>query len=249
MSRSVLVLAALCATLPTATSLHAAVLHRPARALPLLRPHAQTAPAARVGRLVSTAELVAPGDDESKGLGAKIASALPPKKTLQKLVPLSLMFFSILFSYTILRDTKDVLVVTAPGSSAEAIPFLKTWVNLPGAILFTIVYSAMANRLGPQALFYATLGPFLAFFASFAFIIYPAKAYLHPNGAADWAASVLPLGFGPAISVVRNWTYSLFYFLANMWGSVVVSLLFWGFANEVTTIDEAKRYYPLFGMG
>ena len=58
-----------------------------------------------------------------------------------------------------------------------------------------------------------------------------------------------PLGFGPAISVVRNWTYSLFYFLANMWGSVVVSLLFWGFANEVTTIDEAKRYYPLFGMG
>eukprot|EP00595_Chromulina_sp_UTEXLB2642_P002721 CAMPEP_0196765562 /NCGR_PEP_ID=MMETSP1095-20130614/9658_1 /TAXON_ID=96789 ORGANISM="Chromulina nebulosa, Strain UTEXLB2642" /NCGR_SAMPLE_ID=MMETSP1095 /ASSEMBLY_ACC=CAM_ASM_000446 /LENGTH=357 /DNA_ID=CAMNT_0042123821 /DNA_START=732 /DNA_END=1805 /DNA_ORIENTATION=+ len=33
-----------------------------------------------------------------------------------------------------------------------------------------------------------------------------------------------------------------------MWGSVVVSLLFWGFANEVTTVDEAKRFYPLFGL-
>ena len=36
------------------------------------------------------------------------------------------MFFFILFNYTILRDTKDVLVVTAPGSGAEIIPFLKT---------------------------------------------------------------------------------------------------------------------------
>ena len=35
---------------------------------------------------------------------------------------------------------------------------------------------------------------------------------------------------------------------ANMWGSVVVSLLFWGFANEVTTVSEAKKYYPLFGL-
>jgi AAA family ATP:ADP antiporter len=42
-------------------------------------------------------------------------------------VPLGFMFFCILFNYTILRDTKDVLVVTAPGSGAEIIPFLKTW--------------------------------------------------------------------------------------------------------------------------
>ena len=55
------------------------------------------------------------------------------------------------------------------GSSAEAIPFLKTWVNLPGAVAFTVAYSSMDNRLGRQALFYAALTPFLAFFnAAFA---------------------------------------------------------------------------------
>ena len=43
------------------------------------------------------------------------------------------MFFCILFNYTILRDTKDVLVVTAKGSNADVVPFLKTWVNLPMA--------------------------------------------------------------------------------------------------------------------
>jgi len=37
-------------------------------------------------------------------------------KTIKKLVPLGLMFFCILFNYTILRDTKDVLVVTSAGS-------------------------------------------------------------------------------------------------------------------------------------
>ena len=60
------------------------------------------------------------------------------------------MFFFILFNYTILRDTKDVLVVTAPGSSAEAIPFLKTWVNLPGAIAFTALYAKLTNKFSRQ---------------------------------------------------------------------------------------------------
>lgn len=49
-----------------------------------------------------------------------------PAKTFKKLFPLGAMLFFILFNYTILRDTKDVLVVTAAG--AEIIPFLKvTW--------------------------------------------------------------------------------------------------------------------------
>ncbi|KAL0319183.1 UNVERIFIED_CONTAM: Plastidic ATP/ADP-transporter [Sesamum angustifolium] len=38
-------------------------------------------------------------------------------ETLKKIIPLGMMFFCILFNYTILRDTKDVLVVTAEGNS------------------------------------------------------------------------------------------------------------------------------------
>lgn len=61
----------------------------------------------------------------------KIKSIIPPKEERRKLVPLALMFFAILFNYTILRDTKDVLMITAPKSGAEVIPFIKTYVNLP----------------------------------------------------------------------------------------------------------------------
>lgn len=65
--------------------------------------------------------------------------------TWAKIVPLGFMFFCILFNYTILRDTKDVLVVTAPGSGAEIIPFLKTYVNLPMAIGFTVLYAKVGG--------------------------------------------------------------------------------------------------------
>jgi len=80
------------------------------------------------------------------------------------------------------------------------------------------------------------------------FLLDPNRMFLHPNAAADWLTTILPGFFLPIISIFRNWTYSLFYTLANMWGSVVVSLLFWGFANDITTVDEAKKYYPLFGL-
>ena len=48
---------------------------------------------------------------------------------------------------------------------------------------------------------------------------------------------------------VRNWMFTLFYVAAEMWGDVVLSLLFWGLANETTTIREAPLLYPLFGIG
>ena len=46
---------------------------------------------------------------------------------------LGLMFLCIIFSYMILRDTNDMLVVTDKGSNVEIVPFLKTWVNFPMA--------------------------------------------------------------------------------------------------------------------
>jgi len=189
------------------------------------------------------------GDTAGGGLLTKIKSAIPPKNEREKLIPLALMFFCILFNYTILRDTKDVLMLTAPKSGAEVIPFIKTYCTLPTAISFAGIYATLCNKLELKNVFYAFVVPFLTFFASFAFIIYPARGFLHPHGFVDILASNLPAGFSAPLAIVRNWSFAMFYVMAEMWGSVVVSLLFWGFANEVTTVEEAKKYYPLFGLG
>ncbi|GLJ47997.1 hypothetical protein SUGI_1013610 [Cryptomeria japonica] len=169
--------------------------------------------------------------------------------TLKKVIPLGLMFFCILFNYTILRDTKDVLVVTANGSSAEIIPFLKTWVNLPMAIGFMVVYTKLSNVLSKKALFYACIVPFIAFFGAFAFLLYPLNNVIHPTALADKLLQFLGPSFLGPIAILRIWSFCLFYVMAELWGSVVVSVLFWGFANQITTVDEAKQFYPLFGLG
>lgn len=170
-------------------------------------------------------------------------------RTLKKVIPLGFMFFCILFNYTILRDTKDVLVVTAEGSSAEIIPFLKTWVNLPMAIGFMIVYTKLSNVLSREALFYSCIFPFIGFFGAFGFFLYPLKNVLHPTGLADKLLQMLGPSFLGPIAILRIWTFCVFYVMAELWGSVVVSVLFWGFANQITTVDEAKQFYPLFGLG
>ncbi len=168
---------------------------------------------------------------------------------LKKLLPMFLMFFFISFNYTILRDTKDTLIVTAPGSGAEAIPFIKFWGVLPSAIVFMLIYAKLSNKLSKPALFYATITPFVIFFALFALVIYPAKGFLHPTQFADYLQGVLPQGFMGFIAIYRNWSYALFYILSELWGSVVLSLLFWGFANDIMKVVEAKRFYSLLGLG
>ncbi|XP_077248017.1 ADP,ATP carrier protein 2, chloroplastic-like [Tasmannia lanceolata] len=169
--------------------------------------------------------------------------------TLKKVIPLGIMFFCILFNYTILRDTKDVLVITAKGSSAEIIPFLKTWVNLPMAIGFMLAYAKLSNVLSKEALFYACIFPFITFFGVFAFLLYPNTSIIHPTGLADRLLEILGPSFLGPIAILRIWSFCLFYVMSELWGSVVVSLLFWGFANQITTVDEASQFYPLFGLG
>lgn len=45
-------------------------------------------------------------DSQKKGFFQKIKSVIPPANERKKLIPLAMMFFCILFNYTILRDTK-----------------------------------------------------------------------------------------------------------------------------------------------
>lgn len=168
---------------------------------------------------------------------------------LKKIVPLLLMFFCVIFNYTILRDLKDALVVTAPGSGAEIIPFLKVYGVIPMAVVFMIIYAKMSNILSKPKLFYTTIMFFTAFFAAFALMLYPMKDVLHPNQFADWLQAHLPLGLSGLVAIIRNWTYALFYIMAELWGSVALSLVLWGFANDITRVTEAKRFYPMLGIG
>ena len=40
----------------------------------------------------------------------------------------------------------------------------------------------------------------------------------------------------------------MFYIIAELWPNAMFALLFWQFVNKITTVDESKRFYPLFGL-
>ena len=48
--------------------------------------------------------------------------------------------------------------------------------------------------------------------------------------------------------MVENWVYSLFFCAGELWGGVVISVLFWTLANEVCSVSDAKTIYPLMGI-
>lgn len=167
---------------------------------------------------------------------------------LKKFLPMGIMMIFILFNYTLLRDTKDAIIVNAPGSGAEALAFVKLWGTTPAAVLFMLIYVKLANMLSKEGLFYAVLVPFLVFFGAFAFIIYPHRDLLHMSEETIKTLQAAHPHFKWFIPVVGNWSYSLFYILSELWGSVVIALLFWQFANEITKVSEAKRFYGMFGL-
>ncbi|MEI8300799.1 MAG: Npt1/Npt2 family nucleotide transporter [Chlamydiota bacterium] len=168
---------------------------------------------------------------------------------LKKFLPLLLIYALICFNYNILRAAKDALVVTAPSSGAEALPFIKVWAILPMAILFTFFFSKLSNKFNIEKVFYIMIGGFIGFFFLFAFVLYPYQDMLHPHAFADRLQKNLPAGFQGLIAIFRNWSFTLFYVMSELWGTMIMTVLFWGFANEITSLNDAKRFYAILGLG
>ncbi|HVX01271.1 MAG TPA: Npt1/Npt2 family nucleotide transporter [Candidatus Babeliaceae bacterium] len=171
------------------------------------------------------------------------------KNELKIFIPLLLIFFFICFNYNILRPAKDSLVITAPSSGAEIIPFMKVWVILPMALVMTILFTRLANRYSTEKVFYIMMSLFLGFFMLFALVLFPLRDALHPHAFADQMESYLPLGLKGFVALIRNWTYTTFYVMAELWSTTIMSVLFWGLANEILNVKTAKRFYALILFG
>ena len=167
---------------------------------------------------------------------------------LKKLLPMLGIFF-LSFDYNVLITMKDAIVVTAASSGAEVIPFIKVWAMFPGAILMTYLFTRLSNRLSKEKVIYTMLGLFLAYFFVFTFLVYPSRESLHAHNLAHYLEQILPVGCKGFIAMIRYWSFTTFYVMSELWSNIILFLLFWGFANQITQLAEAKRFYGLFGIG
>ncbi len=171
------------------------------------------------------------------------------RNELKKFIPMFVIFFLIGFIYNILRNAKDALIITGQDSGAEIIPFIKVWVMLPGAILMTSLFSRLSNRFSMEKVFYIILSIFLSYFMIFTFCLYPFRDAMHLHAFGDILSEILPRGLSGFVAMIRYWSFTGFYVMSELWSCIVLSMLFWGFANEINTVDEAKRFYGLLGVG
>lgn len=168
----------------------------------------------------------------------------------QKFLPMMLILFCMAISYTMLRGLKDTVITSEPSLQATAIPSLKFFFVLPSSALFFLIYSSLSNALSREKLYSYTLIFFVSFFVLFGTVLFPIRHLIHvnPETVVAWQASLHPF-FAPFVGVFANWSFSLFYIFTELWGTVGIVILFWQFANQITPTSEARRFYPIFGLG
>lgn len=155
----------------------------------------------------------------------------------------SLILLSIIYVLSILKVSKDTLIVTNFG--AEFLSTIKLYGVLPSAFLFTLLYTKLTNYFTRIQVFHLLNWIFVIFFVAFGVIIYPNASHLHLDFK-EWAIKLPFLKYH--IIMLSNWSYSLFYICSELWGSVMVLLMFWQLMNQIYKFDEARRIYPLLNL-
>ena len=159
--------------------------------------------------------------------------------------PLMMMYFVLLLVNTLLRDTKDTLLVTS-SAGVEAIPLLKTWAVIPSSVAFFALYSWLAARLSKRGLFVVLLSGFSLWFLSFSLFVFPLGGRTVASSVA--MRVVMPDSLAHFRPLIKNWTLCLFYVASELWASAICQLLFWSVCNDVVRLDSAKTVYPLISL-
>ena len=165
---------------------------------------------------------------------------------LKKVLPLLLLKFLVSMVYATLTCMKDTLIVTANNSGAEVIPVLKGWLVFPLSLLCAIAYSKLSNHFKRSTLFYSIIIFFMLIIFVYGFVLYPNADSISPHQSANWLTAHFGAKYTHWVAVYRNWFHSLFFITAELWGQVVIFILYWGFANHICQVKEAKRTYTLF---
>lgn len=141
--------------------------------------------------------------------------------TRARTLGLFVFFFLVIAAFWVQKPIRTSRFLTAVGS--EYLPLVKlgtALLLLPVALL----YSSLAARYRRESLVYLCVAAFAAASVTFWWIFSHAA-----EGAATWSSYV-------------------YFFYVDIFNSVMVAL-FWSFANDLTTPEEARRTYGAVGAG
>ncbi len=163
---------------------------------------------------------------------------------MPKVLPFAIMFCGIIFSYTLARQAKDWLILGVGGSNI--IPSAKIFVMIAG-VFFGYLHAKITSKNSHFKSFILSFVPFLIFFGLFP-ILYKVLHVVHMTPEDITLMSIKMPYLRHFITILGNWAVSLYYIMAEMLGTFMLSATFWQLANFYSSHDEAKRFYPFYGL-
>ncbi|EHY66147.1 ATP:ADP antiporter, AAA family [Nematocida ausubeli] len=169
-----------------------------------------------------------------------------------KFFTMAFLYYCIVLAYSILRDTKDAVVLDR--MLPASIQYLKSFIVMGVTMGFAVVFQLLLARgITLERLMFVFNAGFGIFFFVYALILLPSMNYIEPykfwihDIFADKKMFINGLSFLQGFFLTINfWTGTLIYISAELWGNIMASLMFFAVANEICPLKQALRFYPLF---
>ena len=144
-------------------------------------------------------------------------------------------------------------------SERDQTPITLQWAHiiavLPLSILITMVLMKLSNTVSKDFIFISVIISFSSFFLIHAFCLFPYRAalhyhfrrvhwYIHENYDQGIAARLLV----PLCGVLCYPINTLLFVVADIWGTISISVLVFAFVNDITPPRAARRYYTAIGI-
>ncbi len=159
------------------------------------------------------------------------------------------LFFISSFVYNIILPLKKTVIMYIPGSGSESLAYLKPLFITPGSILMTSLFLQLSSRYTHSHVFRLILGIFTGYFALYRFVLTPYRSFFVARSLGASLYSVLPINFYAVPPLFEFWMDTLFYTMAELWGTTIISLIIWGFVNQNMTHQWAQSHYGLLTIG
>jgi AAA family ATP:ADP antiporter len=173
---------------------------------------------------------------------------------LTKVLPLCFLMVCTVFVYSTYRDIKDSMVVGAADEFyLKAGNVMTNWLKmfgvLPCALIFMTVLMNLTQRYRFPTVFYGVTAFFGFYFVLNALVLYPNRKILTVMPIVNWMKELEPDSMlstfgGGAAGIFAFPVTSLHYIMSELWGTVTLSFLAWGYTNIITKREDASRWYP-----
>ncbi|KAG0440359.1 ADP,ATP carrier protein 2 [Dictyocoela muelleri] len=200
-------------------------------------------------RLPTEEEVERMAEENKKLFGAVRIAPIERKKFWA----MTYIFSSIILIFSIAREFKDVF--TMDRQSVAAIYAMKTFVMPIVAVIATMILQSLLTKYSNKTILHYTLLCFGIYFLAYGLVFFPFRDYIEAgtftvidllsDNQFEYKGGnilVVPLG------IIFRWTSSLHFIMAEIWGSIVFSVMFLSFAADVCPVGQFSRFIPVFIM-